>query len=171
MDAHAIAKGKLSNICKQVKGTSCLVADASEKAARACILQLGCSKMFPSLERRASRALGDICGEGVSGPLIPDDSGYLGFFFRVVEHLKVSAGKALSFVEEKSCDLLGQAVSVVFSHLLCLDPDFDFASVLDPVPRTIRAALAEWFEVHVEDLLERLAPEGRGIGPDGDVPS
>ncbi|KAE8774434.1 hypothetical protein D1007_53208 [Hordeum vulgare] len=127
--------------------------------------------MFQSLQRRASHALGDICGEGVSGPLIPDDSGYLGFFCRVVEHLETSARKALAFVEEKSRDLLGQAASDVFTHLLHLDPDFDFASVLDPVPETIRAALAEWVDVHVEDVVARLGPEGRDMDPVEDVPS
>ncbi|KAE8793207.1 hypothetical protein D1007_32214 [Hordeum vulgare] len=66
--------------------------------------------MFQSLERRASRALGDICEEGVSGPLIPDDSGYLRFFCHVVESLEASVGKALAFMEEKSCGLLGRYI-------------------------------------------------------------
>ncbi|KAE8798191.1 hypothetical protein D1007_26481 [Hordeum vulgare] len=125
--------------------------------------------MFEALEHRASRALGDICGEGVSGPLILDDFGYLGFFYRVVEHVEASAKKAFTLTEEKSRDLLGKAASDVFSHLLRLDPDFDFASVLDPVPETIRADLAEWGEVHVEDLVARLAPKGCGMGSDEDV--
>ncbi|KAE8771046.1 hypothetical protein D1007_57110 [Hordeum vulgare] len=165
LNTQAIAEGKLSNICKLVKGASSLVEEASEASARARSLQLERSKMFQPLERRASHALGDMCGEGVSGPLIPDDSRYLGFFYRIMERLEASAEKALAFVEEKSRELLGQAASDVFSHLLRLDPDFDFASVLDPVPQTIRTALAEWVKVHVEDLVERLAPEGRGMGP------
>ncbi|KAE8794082.1 hypothetical protein D1007_31242 [Hordeum vulgare] len=167
LDAHAIAEGKLSNICKQVKGLSSLLGEA----ARAHSLQLERSRMFQSLERRASCTLGDICREGISGPLIPDDSGYLGFFYRIVERIEESAGKAFALTEEKSRDLLGQAASHVFSHLLGLDPDFYFVSVLDPVPETIRAALAEWVEVHVEDLVARLAREGCGMGSDEDVPS
>ncbi|KAE8769037.1 hypothetical protein D1007_59419 [Hordeum vulgare] len=127
--------------------------------------------MFQSLEQRASRALGDICGEGVSCPLIPDDSGYFGFFYRVVERLEAIAGKAFALAEEKSRDLLCQAASDVFSHLLRLDPDFDFASVLDPVPMTIRDALAEWVKVHVEELVARIIREGRGMGSDENVPS
>ncbi|KAE8767611.1 hypothetical protein D1007_60998 [Hordeum vulgare] len=91
----------------------------------------------------SSRAVSDICREGVSGPLIRDDSGYLGFFYRVVEGLEASVGKAFMHVEEKSRDFLGQAASDVFRHLLRLDPDFDFALLLEPVPETIRAALAE----------------------------
>ncbi|KAE8783752.1 hypothetical protein D1007_42731 [Hordeum vulgare] len=141
LDAETIAEGMLSNICKQVKGVSALVGEASEEASRALNLQLECSRMFWSLERRASCTLSDICGEGVSGPLIPDDFGYLGFFYCVVERLEASADKAFALVEENSCDLMGQGVSDVLSHLLRLDPDFDFASVLDPVPEMIRAAL------------------------------
>ncbi|KAE8803177.1 hypothetical protein D1007_20947 [Hordeum vulgare] len=127
--------------------------------------------MFLSLERRISRALGDIFEECVSCPLIPDDSRYLGFFYRIVERLEASAGKAFALAEEKSRDLLGQATSDIFSHLLRLDPDFDFASVLDPVQETIRTTVAEWVEVHVEDMVARLAPEGRDMGSDEDVPS
>ncbi|KAE8803211.1 hypothetical protein D1007_20986 [Hordeum vulgare] len=89
--------------------------------------------MFSSLEQRACRTPSDICGEGISGPLIPDDSGYLGFFCRVVENFEALAEKALALAEEKSRDLLSQAVSDITSHLPRLDPDFDFASVLDPV--------------------------------------
>ncbi|KAE8808770.1 hypothetical protein D1007_14863 [Hordeum vulgare] len=171
LDVRAIAAGKLLNMCKQVKGVSSLVKEASKGAARARSLQFERSKMFQSLDRRASRALCDICGEGIPGPLIPDYSGYLGFFYRVVERLEASAGKALALTEEKSRDLLGQAASDVFSHLLRLDHDFDFASVLDPMPETVRAALAEWVEVQVEDLVARLAPEDRCMGPDEDFPS
>ncbi|KAE8780204.1 hypothetical protein D1007_46694 [Hordeum vulgare] len=169
LDAQAATEGKLSNICKPVKGAASLVGEASEEAARARILQLERSRIFRSLEWRASRALSDICGEGVSGPLIPDDSGYSGFFYRVMEHLEAGAEEALVLAEEKSRDLLGQAASDVFSHLLYLDPNFDFALVLDPVPEMIRAALAEWVEVHVEDLVTMVAPEGRGMGSDDDA--
>ncbi|KAE8766246.1 hypothetical protein D1007_62688 [Hordeum vulgare] len=121
--------------------------------------------MFRSLERRATRALSDICGKGVSGPLTPDDSRCLGFFYLLVEHLEAGVEKALALTEEMSYDLLGQAASDIFSHLLRLDPNFDFASVLDPLPETIQA-LAEWVEVHVEDLVTSLAPEVRGVGYD-----
>ncbi|KAE8786148.1 hypothetical protein D1007_40051 [Hordeum vulgare] len=99
--------------------------------------------MFWSLEQRASHALSDICGEGLSDPLIPDDSGYVGFFYRIVERLEAGDKKALALMEEKSRDLLGQAISDIFSHLLRLDHDFGFASVLDPVPEMISAALGE----------------------------
>ncbi|KAE8809076.1 hypothetical protein D1007_14518 [Hordeum vulgare] len=120
--------------------------------------------MLWSLKRRTTRALSDICGKGVSGPLIPDDSRCLGFFYRIVEHLKAGAEKAVVLAEEKSRDLFDQAASDVFR----LDSDFDFASVLDPVPETIRA-LTEWVKIHVEDLVTRHAPEGRGVGSDDDV--
>ena len=168
---QATAEGKLSNICKEVKGAASLVGEASKEAAHARSLQPERSRMFWSLERRATRALSDICGKCVSGPLIPDDSKCLGFFYRIVEHLEAGAEKALALAEEKSCNLLGQAALDVFSHLLRLDPDFDFASVLDPVPETICAALAEWVEVHVEDLVTRLAPEGCGASSGDDASS
>ncbi|KAE8807136.1 hypothetical protein D1007_16547 [Hordeum vulgare] len=116
--------------------------------------------MFQSLERRASQALSDICGEGVSIPLVPDDVGYLGFFSRVVERLEVAAENVFS-----------QTASDVFCHLLHLDPGFDFAILLDPVPETIRDALAEWVEVHVEYLVISLAPEGCGVSCGDDASS
>ncbi|KAE8816084.1 hypothetical protein D1007_06406 [Hordeum vulgare] len=101
-----------------------------------------------------------MCGESVSSPLIPDDAAYLIFFCRVVERLEGGAEKAVALVEEKSRDLLGQAASDVFSHLLHLGPDFDFAVVLGLVREVIRATLAEWVEVPVKDLVTRLAPKG-----------
>ncbi|KAE8781479.1 hypothetical protein D1007_45261 [Hordeum vulgare] len=119
--------------------------------------------MFQSLDRRASHTLSNICGESASGPLVPDDIGYLGFFLRVVERLEAGFAKSLALAKENSRDLLGKAASDVFSHLPRLDLYFDFAEVLDPVPETVHAALAEWVEVYVEDLVGRLAPEGHGV--------
>ncbi|KAE8776026.1 hypothetical protein D1007_51413 [Hordeum vulgare] len=142
LEAHAIAEGHLANIYTQVKDASSLVGEASEEAARARSLQLDRSRMFRSIEQRASRALSDISGEGVSGPLIPHDSEYLGFFCRIMEHLEASAEKARALAEEKSREILGLAASDVFSYLLHLHHDIDFSSVLDPMLETIRAALA-----------------------------
>ncbi|KAE8805983.1 hypothetical protein D1007_17895 [Hordeum vulgare] len=117
----------------------------------------------PTLKKRASYALSDICGESVSSPLVPDDAGYLGFFLHIVKRLEAGAGKALALAEEKSRDLLGLAASNVFSHLLRLDPYFDFAAVLDPVRETIRASLAEWVKILVEYLVASLAPKGHDM--------
>ncbi|KAE8803212.1 hypothetical protein D1007_20988 [Hordeum vulgare] len=72
---------------------------------------------------------------------------------------------------EKNHDLLGQVASDIYTHLLRLDPNFDFAELLGPVPETIRAALAEWVAVHVEDLVTRLAPEGCGVSSRNDASS
>ncbi|KAE8799601.1 hypothetical protein D1007_24980 [Hordeum vulgare] len=159
IDTEATVEGKLY---EQVKGVASLDGEASREAIHARSLQLEHSRMFRSLEGRAYRALSDICGVGVSGPLVPDDGGYLGFFLHVVERLEADAEKSHALVEEKSRDLLGQGASDILIHLLLLDPDFDFTVVLDPVPETIRAALAEWVEVHVVDLVARLTPEGGG---------
>ncbi|KAE8794758.1 hypothetical protein D1007_30480 [Hordeum vulgare] len=76
---------------------------------------------------------------------------------------EAGAEKAIALVEEKSRDLLGQAASDVFNHLLRLDLDFYFAAALAPVPEVICAAMAKWVEVHVEDLVTRLAPESHGM--------
>ncbi|KAE8799167.1 hypothetical protein D1007_25449 [Hordeum vulgare] len=107
--------------------------EASEEAVRARDLQLERSRTFQSLERKASRALSDIYAKSVSSSLVPYDDGYLGFFLCVLEHLEVGAAKALALADEKSHDLLSQAASDVFSHLLRLDPDFDFAPVLETI--------------------------------------
>ncbi|KAE8779918.1 hypothetical protein D1007_47029 [Hordeum vulgare] len=169
LHAQATAEGKLSQVCKQVKGVASLVGESSEEAVRARGLQLERSRMFQSLERTASYALSDICGESVSSPLFPDDARYLGFFLRIMERLDASAAKALALVEVKSRDLLSQAASDVFSHLLCLDPDFYFSAVLDPLLETTHATLDEWVEIHVEYLVARLAPERHGVDTGDDA--
>ncbi|KAE8819292.1 hypothetical protein D1007_02790 [Hordeum vulgare] len=68
-------------------------------------------------------------------------------------------------------DLLGQAASGVFNHLLRFDPDFDFPAVLGPVSETIHVALAEWDEVYVEDHVTRLAPECCSVSSGEDASS
>ncbi|KAE8802803.1 hypothetical protein D1007_21452 [Hordeum vulgare] len=171
LDTQSTAEGKFSLLYKQVKGAASLVGEAFEEAIHARGLQLECFRMFQSLKRRASRALSDFCGEGVSRPLVPDDVGYLGFFFRVVECPEAGAEKAHALVEEKSHDLLGQAACDVFSHLIRLNPDFDFTAVLGPVPKTICAALAEWVEVHLEEMVTRLAPESCRVSSGDDASS
>ncbi|KAE8791514.1 hypothetical protein D1007_33959 [Hordeum vulgare] len=103
--------------------------------------------------------------------MVPDEGGYPVFFLRVVERLQAGAEKAHALADGKRHDLLGQGASNIFSHLLRLDPDFDFAAVLDPVPEMICAALAEWVEVHVEDPVTSLAPEGGGMSCGDDVSS
>ncbi|KAE8797063.1 hypothetical protein D1007_27849 [Hordeum vulgare] len=155
----------------KVKGAASLVGETSEEAIHARGLKLECSRMFQSLEGRASQALSDIYGEGVSSPLVPDDARYLGFFLRVVECFEAGVEKSHALVEVKSRDLLGQGASDVFSHLLRLDPDFDFAAMLDPVLETIREALAKWVDVHLEDLLTRLASRDCGVSSGNDVSS
>ncbi|KAE8799499.1 hypothetical protein D1007_25078 [Hordeum vulgare] len=122
--------------------------------------------MFQSLQRRASWALSDICGEGVSSPHVPNDAGYLGFFSRIVECLEGGVEKVCVLAQEKSDDLVERAASDMFSHLLRLDPYFDFDAVLGPVPESIHATLAEWVEDHVDDLVAGLVSEGGGESSD-----
>ncbi|KAE8810884.1 hypothetical protein D1007_12383 [Hordeum vulgare] len=67
--------------------------------------------------------------------MISDDSRYLSIFYHVVEHLEASPEMALALEEEKSRDILFQAVSDIFSHLLRLDPDFDLLRCWIPCQR------------------------------------
>ncbi|KAE8793591.1 hypothetical protein D1007_31750 [Hordeum vulgare] len=136
LDAQATTEGNLSQVSKQVKGAASVVEEASKEAVRVRGLQLECSRMYRSLEKRASRALSDIYGKSVSSPLVPDDARYLGFFLRFMEHLEAGAAKAFALTEENGRDLLSQAAPDVFSHLLGVEPDCDFAAVLDLVSET-----------------------------------
>ena len=96
--------------------------------------------MFEDLRLRANQALSSICEENVPSPLVADDAGYLNFFTKVVSCLEGGAGKARRLVEERSHDLLARAFSLVFSHLLCSDPDFDFEAAIAPIPGAIQGA-------------------------------
>lgn len=85
------------------------------------------------------RAKGSPClelhlRESISSPLVPDDVGYLAFFTRTVERLEGGAEKVGKLVEEESHDLLTQASTCIFSHLLHSDPDFNFKAVIAPHP-------------------------------------
>ncbi|KAE8813306.1 hypothetical protein D1007_09578 [Hordeum vulgare] len=75
--------------------------------------------MFQSLEPRAQHALGTICKESISSPVVPHDAGYLNFVTKVVEPLEENAKKVVTMVDEECRDLLGQALMHVFRHLLC----------------------------------------------------
>ncbi|KAE8780488.1 hypothetical protein D1007_46375 [Hordeum vulgare] len=86
-----------------------------------------------------------------------------------MERLEAGSAKALVLVEENTRDLLSQAALDVFSHLLRLDPDFDFTQVLDTVLETVHAAMAEWVELHMEDLVAGLALEGHDMDSGDDA--
>ena len=62
--------------------------------------------------------------------------------------------------EEKSRDLLARASSHVFRHLLRFDPNFDFDSVIAPMPEVIQGALGDWVEDHVDDLIAEFSLAG-----------
>jgi hypothetical protein len=54
-----------------------------------------------------------------------------------VSRLEDQATRTHQLVEERSRDLLGRAFSRVFSHLLSLDPDFDFDAAIAPCPGSL----------------------------------
>ena len=49
--------------------------------------------------------------------------------------------------------------SCVFSHLLNLDPHFDFDTAIAPVPMVIQDNLANWVDDYVDALVAEFAPE------------
>ena len=130
-----------------------LVERALDEADRRQTLQRERSLMFDDLGVRANRALSTICDESISRPYEADDVGYLRFCTQVVTCLEGGAVRACQLVEEKSRDLLGRAISRVFSHLLSLDPDFDFSAVIAPVLGVTQGDLASWVDHHVDDLI------------------
>ena len=69
------------------------------------------------------------------------------------------AARARELVEERSRGLLGCAFSRIFSHLLNLDPHFDFNVVLAPMPAATQDKLAKWVDGHVDALVKEMTPE------------
>src|SRR5215216_5612997 len=65
--------------------------------------------------------------------------------------------RARELIEERSRDLLGRAFSHVFSHLLNMNPHFDFDAVIAPVPGVIHGNLAGWVDEHVNALVAEFA--------------
>ena len=93
--------------------------------------------MLQDLRVRANRALETICEESIPHPYEDDDASHLCFFTQIVTRLDDRAARARQLVEERSRGLLGRAFSRVFSHLLNLDPHFDFNAAIAPEPRVI----------------------------------
>jgi hypothetical protein len=125
--------------------------------------------MLEDLRARANRALGTICEENIPRPHEDDDAGYLHFFSQVVIRLEDRASRARQLVEERSRDLLGRVFSCVFSHLLSLDPHFDFDAVIAPVPEVTQDVLVKWVDDHVDDLVAELTLEEDVTVPEEEV--
>ena len=181
-EGPADTEAKLTFLRQQVGGVAAVVEQARDEAARARGRQLPRSKMFRALELRARRALGSISKEDVSSPLETHDGSYLDFFSKLVERLEVGAKKVGGIIEEESRDLLTQAATRIFSHLLNADPNFDFGKVIAPVPEEVRDTLGKAVEDHVDALHEHFAPgesssgveggdDDGGSGGDGDMSS
>jgi hypothetical protein len=115
--------------------------------------------MLQDLRVRANQALGTICEESVAHPHKDDEASHPRFFTLIVTHPEDRAARARELIAERSRGLLGRAFSRVFSHLKNLDPHFDFDAAIAPVPRVTQGNLAEWVDVHVDDLVAEFAPE------------
>ena len=83
-----------------------------------------------------------ICEESAPHTHEGDYASHLCFFTEIVTRLEDQVVRARELVEERSCGLPERAFSRIFSHLLNLDPHFDFDSAIAPVPRVIQDNLA-----------------------------
>ena len=131
------------------------------------------SEMFEVLRHRAGRALGELLGSGVTGSLVNDDAGYLGFFTMGVECLEGGVRKARQRVEEQSRDVLRSAVSRIFGNLHRLDSHVDFEALLEPAPEAIAGPSENWVSDHVDALVTELVPaiEDAPVPEGGDTDS
>nr|XP_020160305.1 uncharacterized protein LOC109745593 [Aegilops tauschii subsp. strangulata] len=174
-DDLASARTNLSSLQQQVEAIMSLAEKIENEASHRRTMQCGHSMMLKDLRVIANGSLDTICEEGVSHPREDDDASHHRFFTEIVSRLEDRAVRAHELVEERSRGLLGRAFSRVFSHLLNLDPHFDFNVVIAPVPGVIQGNLAGWVDDHVDDLVAEFAPEdgavviaakGGGVGDD-----
>ena len=73
---------------------------------------------------------------------------------------------------KRGCGLLERAFSRVFSHLLNVDPNFDFDAAIAPVPTAVRGDLARWVEDNVDALVRAFTSEDDAVvvvANEGDV--
>ena len=119
--------------------------------------------MLQELRNRANTALGNICDEDAPHPHVINYASHLRFFTDVVTRLENRSERARQLVEGRSRSLLGCAFSCVFIHLQIIDPHFDFAAVIAPVPEAIRGDLAWWVEDNVDALVRAFASDNDGV--------
>ena len=97
--------------------------------------------------------MGGIYEENVNHPHGDDDASHFRFFTDIGTCLEDRAARAHELIEERSRGLLGRVFSRVFSHLLNMNPHFDFDAVIAPVPGVIQGNLANWVDDHVDALV------------------
>ena len=119
--------------------------------------------MLQDLRNRANAALGNICNENALHPHVNNYASNLRFFTDVVTRLENHFERAHQLVEERIRSLLGHVFSHVFSHLQNTNPDFDFDTVIAPVPEAIRGDLARWVEDNVDALVRAFASDNDGV--------
>ena len=128
--------------------------------------------MLQDLRNKANTALGYICDENAPTPHSSDYASHLTFFTEVVTRLEAQSARAWQLVEERDRGLLQRAFSLVFSHLLNVDPNFDFDAAIAPVPIAVWGDMARWVEDHVDALVRAFTSENNGvvvIADEGDV--
>ena len=77
--------------------------------------------------------------------------------------MEARSARARQLVEERGRGLLERAFSLVFSHLLNADPNFDFDAAIAPVPTAVRGDLARRVEDHVDALVRAFALEDDAV--------
>lgn len=94
-------------------------------------------------------------GDAPALPNVRCDGGYLAFFERVAEMLEAG----VSHVEEERAadprELLGLALTLVFSNLCHFVPQLDHRRVVEPAPAECRCLFRDEVRPHVDDLMER----------------
>jgi hypothetical protein len=140
-----------------VSDVSTIVEQARLEADRVWGRQHERAKMFRSLELRAHGALATICKERLEGPHETHDASYLDFFTKLVERLEAGAKRVNGIIEDECRDLLFQAATRIFSHLLRTDPNFDFDRVIAPVPEELPDSLGKAVEDYVDALLVKFS--------------
>ncbi|KAE8770318.1 hypothetical protein D1007_57961 [Hordeum vulgare] len=113
--------------------------------------------MLSSLNLRAFQVLGSICTSKLDSSLVPKDAAYAEFSSELVKELEGVIKKVDSALEEECRYLLFLAVTHVISHLLLHDPYFEFAWLMDPVPKESHGDLETAMGGHVRMLLEKLS--------------
>ena len=84
-----------------------------------------------------------------------DVATYLGFFDRLCTSVEGTVTSLDDLVDTESRELLGVAIGRVFSNLAHLKPDFEFATVTEPLEPRLAAELDASVWVDVEKFVQR----------------
>ena len=139
----------------QVEPLTKSLEEKEEERLRALGQQKTRVEMYRTLAQHASSAVQTLGARDFIAPQAPAEGGEVGFlniFTMIVDQMEVAAKNQDSVDEDKCRDLLGHAVTRIFSNLLDANPCFDFDTVLKRVEKTRRAKLSKEVNEHVEAL-------------------